>query len=173
MAGAKKQKAASPAALRDGDEAASAIFEIGEAQRKLARIDADAAMKIAQLKAEAELQAQPYREQIKVLAQEVKAYCDAHRAALTADGPKAVFASGEAVWRLNPPKVVLADGMEAATVIELLRARGLERLVRVREELNKDAILEEPAAIAGMAELRIEQNESFSIVPFGAAKVAV
>jgi len=164
-----KVKQAAPAypVPQDVDEVARAIHDIGEHQRALQRMEAALNDQLAQIKAEAELQAAPYREQIKALAAGVQTYCDANRDALTGGKVKfAKFASGEVAWRMNPPKVVTKRGIGLETILELLRGRGLGRFIRTKEELNKDLILAEPEAVAGMREISIEQGETFAITPF-------
>lgn len=166
-AGKVKQQAPAYPVPQDADDVARAILDIGEHQRVIARLEAEANDRLAQLKAEYELQAAPYREQIKELAAGVQTYCDARREELTGGKVKfAKFASGEVNWRTNPPKVVTKRGIGIDTIIELLKARGLQRLIRTKEELAKDLILAEPEAVAGMRELSIEQSETFCITPF-------
>lgn len=38
----------------------------------------------------------------------------------------------------------------ADAVLELLRSKGLIRFIRVKEEVNKEAILNEPEAVQGL-----------------------
>jgi phage host-nuclease inhibitor protein Gam len=66
-------------------------------------------------------------------------------------------------WRLRPPKVVV-KGLEA--VLDKLRRMGLERFIRTKEEINKEAILAEPDAVKRVAGISIEQGEDFVIKPF-------
>ena len=51
-------------------------------------------------------------------------------------------------------------------VLETLKRLGLSRFIRVKEEPNKEAMLAEPEAVAGLAGVKIEQGEDFVIVPF-------
>jgi len=67
-------------------------------------------------------------------------------------------------FRQRPPSVAVR-GVDS--VIEALKQFGLARFIRVKEELNKDAILNEPAAVAGVAGLSIKSGvEDFVIQPF-------
>ncbi len=159
------KRAAMPAP-QDAEEVSSAIYRIGENQRECARLESEMADQVAALKAEYELRMQPHREEIKQLAEGVHAYCEVHRTELTEGKVKyARFASGEVNWRTTPPRVVTKRGIALDTLLELLRARGLGRFVRTKDELNKEAVLAEPDAIAGMKELSIEQSEQFAIKP--------
>jgi phage host-nuclease inhibitor protein Gam len=152
---------------QDADEVSDAIYRIGEHQREIARLETAMKDQVAALKAAFELQCQPHADEIKALADGVHAYCEAHRTELTENGKRkfAKFASGEVAWRLNPPKVVTKRGIGLETILELLKARGLARLIRSKEELNKEAVLMEPDAIAGFKEIGIEQSEQFVVKP--------
>ncbi|EJD2026425.1 host-nuclease inhibitor Gam family protein, partial [Escherichia coli] len=49
----------------------------------------------------------------------------------------------------------------------LLRRLGLERFIRVKEEINKDAILNEKEAVKNIPGITIKSDiEDFSIIPF-------
>lgn len=166
-AAAKVKRAALPTP-QDRDEVSDAIHRIGEAQRAVERLQAEMNDQIAAIKSEYELRAQPFNDEIRLLADGVHAFCEAHRDELTEGGKVkyAKFAAGEVAWRLNPPKVVTRRGIGLETILELLRGRGLARFIRTKEELNKEAILLEPETVAGMKELSIEQSEQFAIKPF-------
>ncbi|OCN21072.1 hypothetical protein AN665_0211575 [Serratia marcescens] len=44
---------------------------------------------------------------------------------------------------------------------------GLERFIRRKEEINKEAILNEPSAVSGVAGITVKTGiEDFAIVPF-------
>ena len=73
------------------------------------------------------------------------------------------LASGEVRWRMRPPKVLIR-GMDA--VMEALKDLRLERFIRTKEEINKEAILADPEAIKHVKGLGIDRGEDFLIVPF-------
>jgi phage host-nuclease inhibitor protein Gam len=111
--------------------------------------------------------ATPHIEAIKLLSQGVQIWCDAHRDELTQGGKTktATLGSGTVQWRMNPPKCVLR-GTDA--ILKALKALGLQRFIRTKEEVNKEAILAEPAAVNAVPGIRIEQTEEFVITPFEA-----
>ena len=75
-----------------------------------------------------------------------------------------IFTTGEVQWRNRPPSVSIRG---ADNVIELLRRLGLERFIRVKEEINKDAILNEKEAVKNIPGISIKSDiEDFSIIPF-------
>lgn len=108
----------------------------------------------------------PLQEQVKSLSAGVQSYCEANREDLTLNGKTKTgqFVTGTVQWRQKPPSVAVR-GVEA--VIDALKQFGLVRFVRTKEELNKEAILNEPNAIAGVAGLSIKKGvEDFVIEPF-------
>src|SRR5690606_26606449 len=112
-----------------------------------------------------EEEARPHAEAILALRQGVQIWCEANRDALTGGGKvKSVqLPSGEVRWRVTPPAVKLRA---VDMVLQLLRERGLGRFIRIKEEVNREAILADPEAVAGIAGIRIEQREEFVILPF-------
>ena len=53
-----------------------------------------------------------------------------------------------------------------AWMLENLRARGLERFIRIKEEPNKEAMLNEPDVAAGVAGITIKRGiEDFVVTP--------
>ena len=51
--------------------------------------------------------------------------------------------------------------------------RLLNRLIRVKEEVNKDAILAEPETVANIKGISITQREEFIVIPFETALESV
>ena len=68
-------------------------------------------------------------------------------------------------WRLRPPSVAVR-GVEA--VLDQLRRLGLKRFIRQKEEVNKEAILNEPEAVSHVPGISISQGEDFVVTPFEA-----
>ncbi|MFV0642930.1 MAG: host-nuclease inhibitor Gam family protein [Sphingomonadaceae bacterium] len=140
---------------QNDDEATAQMRRIGDARREMERLTADLGDRIASLQEEYSAMASPQREQIAALSEGLKVYAEANRARLTDGGKRKFhdFATGRISWRKLPPKVSLR---KVDTVIAALKAAGLHRFVRTKEEVNKDAMLasEESrataAAIAGV-----------------------
>lgn len=141
------------------------IARIGELQREKARYEADMNDEMAAIKKRYEEAAQPLLDELQGRSAGVKTYCEAHRIELTGEKTKTVgFQVGEVSWRARPPSVSVR-GVEA--VIDTLKRLGLGRFVRSKEEVNKEAILNEPEAIKGVAGLGINSGlEDFVIKPF-------
>lgn len=147
------------------DQVVEAIAEIGRRQRERDRITAQMNDELAAVKQRFEQAARPHAEAIRSLTQGVQIWCEANRAALTEGGrtKTARLASGEVRWRMTPPKIVL-KGIE--TVLQALRMSGLQRFIRTKEEVNKDALLMEPAVARLVPGVSVVQAEEFVIVPF-------
>ena len=105
----------------------------------------------------------------------IQAWCEAHRVDLCGEADKlgktANLVTGEVSWRQRPPSVAIRG---ADTVLETLLRMGLGRFVRVKNEPNKEAMLNEPDAVRGIAGITIVSGvEDFIVVPFEAqAEVA-
>ena len=95
----------------------------------------------------------------------VQTWCEANRATLCdGTGKTANLVTGEVSWRQRPPSVAIRG---ADTVMETLQRMGLERCVRTKNEVNKEAMLNEPDAVRGIAGITIVTGvEDFSITPF-------
>ncbi len=141
-----------------------AIAEIGRLQRERDRIQAEMNDNLATIRAEYEAQAKPHADRISDLTHGVHTWCEAHRAELTREGKTKTcrFASGEVSWRTRPPSVVVRG---ADAVIKALKALGLTRFLRVKEELDKEAILAEPSAVEAVRGISISQKEDFVVKP--------
>lgn len=149
------------------DQVSAEIREIGEKQRDLVRIQAMMNDQLAEVKERWEEQAQPLQARIDTLTQGIQIWSDANRDTLTQGGKTktAAFPAGEIAWRLRPPSVRVT-GAEA--VLDVLRRLGLTRFVRTKDEVNKEAILNEPEAVAHVPGIAISQGEDFLVIPFEA-----
>lgn len=160
-----KQSASTVFVPQSNRAVADAIREIGTLQRELARVTADMNDQLASVKEDFETIAEPRRSRIAALNQGVQIWCEANRDSLTNHGKVKtyVFTTGEIAWRLRPPSVRVT-GQEA--VLDFLRKLGLGRFIRQKEEVNKEAILNEPEAVAHVPGIGISQGEDFVVVPF-------
>lgn len=142
------------------------IRKIGRAQRDMQRIEAAMNDELAKIKERFEREAKPHREEIERYQKGVQAWCEANREQITNGGKTktASFTTGEVNWRVRPPSCSIR-GAEA--VLDALRRLGLSRFIRSKEEINKEAILNEPDAVKGVAGISIVQGEDFNIEPFG------
>lgn len=148
------------------DEAAADIRKIGDMQRNLLRETTAMNDSIAEIAARHQPVLDDLIYQIKALQEAVQGYCEANRADLTNDYKvkTANLVTGEVQWRQRPPSVSVR-GVES--VIETLTRLGLSQFVRTKEEINKEAILNEPEKVRGVAGITVVTGvEDFVITPF-------
>ena len=65
-------------------------------------------------------------------------------------------------WRMTPPAVSLHN---VKSVLEVLKRLNLKRFIRVKEEINKEAILKEPNIAKKVKGIFIRQDEEFFVKP--------
>lgn len=149
------------------EQAAEAIADIGLANRELERINADMNDALASTKERFEQMAEPLRQKIAAKTQGIQTWAEANRDQLTNGGKvkTAALTTGEIAWRTRPPSCRI-NGAEA--VLDILRRMNLARFIRTKEEINKEAILNEPAAVANVPGISISQGEDFVVTPFEA-----
>ncbi|MCP1606434.1 host-nuclease inhibitor Gam family protein [Pseudomonas citronellolis] len=142
------------------------IKSIGDLSRELARLETAMNDEIGKITERYSAPAEDLKTRLTVLQTGVQSWCEANRAELT-ENHRVKFANlitGEVQWRIRPPSVTVRG---ADAVLELLRAKELIRFIRVKEEVNKEAILNEPEAIKGVPGIIINSGiEDFAIVPF-------
>lgn len=161
--------AAALSRLTDDAACEAAIARMGEIALQLAAIEQTKSMAVAAASNAAEDAASPLQAERAELEERVSVFCAANRERLTAGGSKTVaFKTGAVSWRKGRDRVVYEES-RLARIIAALRAKGLKRMIRVKEEINKTAIANEPDKIKGIAGLRIEPGEeTFSIEPTSA-----
>lgn len=165
-----KAQAYAPQTLND---CAADIKKLGDLQRDHARTTADMNDEIAKITKRYQPQLEAISERIETLRNGVQTYCEANRNSLTNDGKVKTtnFVTGEVNWRQRPPSVGIRG---ADAVLETLARMGLTRFIRTKQEPNKEAMLNEPDAVRGIAGITIVTGvEDFVITPFEAqAEVA-
>lgn len=166
MAKPKIKTEAQTAVPQSKKEAANEIKIIGDLMRKLKRSETQMNDLIAEVADRHQPQLNDLKKQISDKQKAVQSYCEANREELTNNGKtkSANLITGEVMWRQRPPSVRIKA---ADAVLKALKGFKLSRFIRVKEEVNKDAILEEPGAIEGVAGITIVSGkEQFEIMPF-------
>lgn len=161
----KKADAIDVPVPQNDDECDDFIALIGDAQSARATLQADLDREVRAVKARYEEAQRPHALNIERYAQGVQIFCAANRTRLTQDGKvkTRAFGAGSVSWRMRPAKVNLR-GIEK--VLEYLRAdRKLARFVRTKHEVNKEALLEEPAVAETIPGVSIGKGEDFVIRP--------
>jgi len=170
----KAPAAASAAVPQTQDECAQAIKALGDFQRKQARLHAEMNDRLAEVTAYYQAPLTDYQKAITAAHAGIQTWCEANRVALCGEadrrGKTANLVTGTVSWRRRPPSVSLR-GVEA--VIQNLLDSGLGRFVRQVLEVNKDAILAEPAAVAAVPGIKVVSDlEDFIVTPFEADATA-
>lgn len=161
-------KTSAQTAAQNKDEVIAFIREIGDKMREVKRLETNMNDGIADLQEKYAEQSAPLNERISELSTAVQLWCEANRTELTDNG-RVKFAdlvTGVIKWRNDTPKVSVT-GVQA--VLALLRNDPeLERFIRVKEEINKEAILNErdkfdKGQVAGLK--IVDGKEKFVIEP--------
>jgi phage host-nuclease inhibitor protein Gam len=148
------------------DDVASTIRQIGEVSREVARLSADMNDEIATITQKYQALITPKQERLVSMQTGVQVWCEANRDKLTNSGKvkTANLITGNVLWRQRPPSISIRG---AESVIETLKKLALTRFVRTKEEVNKEAMLNEPDAVRGIAGISIVTGvEDFVIEPF-------
>jgi phage host-nuclease inhibitor protein Gam len=146
------------------EEAEQLLSEIGKLQRRVTKVEANMNDKLAVIKDEFEKRAQPLNDEITGKFQALHAWAEANKGSLLKGKLKTVkLSSGELSWRTSPPSVRITG---VATVIKNLKALGLTEFVRTKDEVNKEAILNDQERVEGVKGISITQKEEFVAKPF-------
>lgn len=144
-------------------EASNMMADLGSAMAERARLQAELDKAVADVTAKYQPKIQDLAARIKEAVQGLQTWAEANKDELTADGKRTVnLGTGEVGWRLNPPKVKVTG---LPKVLDLLKAKGLYNLIKVKEDLDRVAILKEPDAVKGVKGLEIVQEETFWAKP--------
>lgn len=165
--GKKRLKAAAVSyAAQTKIEVIDGIKSLGDLQRQLTRIETEMNDQIATVTQYHSPDIERLKSEISGLQVGIQTWCEANRTELTQDGKtKTVnLTTGEVIWRNRPPSCTVR-GVEA--VIAALKKAKLDRFIRAKEEINKEAILNESAAVKAIPGITINRDlEDFAIVPF-------
>jgi phage host-nuclease inhibitor protein Gam len=142
----------------------SDIRKIGDLQREHGRVGSDLNDEIAKLTDVAAPRLKDLQDQMIALQKGVQIWCEANREELCGKGKTANLVTGEVQWRQRPPSVKVT-GVDA--VIAWLKNMGMHAFVRSKEEINKEAMLNEPEKAKSVPGVSIVTGvEDFVIVPF-------
>lgn len=152
---------------QDDVAAAAQLRLVGEIARARADIRAAAETEIATVQERLAVDDAPLKAQEADLVAGLEIWASVHRDRLTAGRSKTIrLATGVLAWRARPPRVSVARGAQQA-VIAALAAAGLERFLRRKVQIDKEAILKEPEAVAAVEGLRVASDgEEFVVEPF-------
>ncbi len=141
------------------------IKQLGDTQRELGRTETLMNDEVAKITDDYTPQINRLKDRAKELLKGIQFWCEANRAELTDGKSKTVnLVTGKISWRARPPSVRLT---KIDSVLESLRTLGLQRFIRSKEEVNKDAMLAEPEIAQTVAGVSIKTGiEDFVVEPF-------
>lgn len=148
------------------DEVETAIKEIGDLNRELERLAIEQNDKLAAITEEYAPLMNEVKEKLAPKQDAVQAWCESRRDELTQNGKTktGTFNTGEVQWRQRPPSVGIR-GVDS--VLDSLKMRGFTQFIRIKEEINKEAMLNEPDTAASVPGVTIKTGvEDFVITPF-------
>lgn len=151
--------------LQTQDDVAFAIKRIGDLEREQVRLATQQSDEKAAVDEKYTAQLNELKENVLPLRLAIQAYCESRRNVLTNDGKQktAYFPTGEVQWRAKTPSVVV-KGKDM--VIEALQKLGLTQFLRVKTDINKEAVLADPSVANSVKGLSISSGvEEFIIKP--------
>lgn len=161
----KKKSKAISRVPQSRQEAMWAVGRIGTLRRDILaqKALADEVIKLAGEKFEADTEAMA--EELAEHERGVQAWCEANRMSLTNNDKVKFhdFGTGTVRWRSLPASVSIRG---AETVLEALKALGLKAFIREKEEINKEAMLNDPDKARTVSGVTIKsEGEVFAIEP--------
>lgn len=164
MATKTKIKTPAQSAPQTLEDVQREITELGNLSRERDRVATALNDAIAAITTEQAPHINFLGKQITALQGRIQIWCEAHRDEICGKGKTANLITGEVSWRARPPSVKVT-GVEA--VLAWLKNMGLTQFVRTKEEVNKDAILNEPEKATAIPGITIVSGmEDFAVVPF-------
>ena len=141
------------------------IRHIGDKNREVTRLQAKMNDEVAVITSSYTESINTLKQEIEQMTGAVEIWCAANRSKILEKGLKtANLITGEVSWRFNPPSVSLR---KIEDVLASLKEKGLTQFIRVKEEVNKEAILADPLAVKEVAGVTIKSGqEYFEIKPF-------
>lgn len=160
-----KRPANTALAPTDAAQADIMLARIGRLSREVDAIQHALDERVTEAKQFAEAKAAPLTAEIDTLTRGLQLWAEANRERLT-DGFRrktVALAAGELLWRIRPPSVRITG---TADVIAALEAAGLEKYLRRKVEIDKTAMLADPAEARTVPGVAIgTEGEEFVVLP--------
>ncbi len=102
------------------------------------------------------------------LGKQVYAFAVQHKTELTDGGThktvKLPMRAGSFAWYTTPPAITIENAQE---VLQRIKELGLLRFVRTKEEVNREALLQEHTIASTIAGVTVSRQDKFAIKPTG------
>lgn len=149
------------------EEADKKLLELSKHEAFIAKKEADMNSKMQAVKEKFETETADARAQKQLIETDIQVFCSMNKTDFLKQRAKKLL-HGVIGFRTNPPKVIqLNKKFTIKTSIELAKKIFDDKYVRMKEELNKDAILTDYSSgtltddnLAGVG-LRVDQDETF------------
>jgi phage host-nuclease inhibitor protein Gam len=165
---AKTPKSPPLPALQDLQETASAERRIGELLRTIRSHENDFEKQRAALDKKEDELLHPLQLEVIALAKSIFAFAQKNRAELTDNNKrKSVMLPGKTgsiAWYTTPPAVTIENVEE---VLKRIKTLDLAQFIRTKEEINKEALLENEPLANTIEGVSVGQQEKFAIRPRG------
>lgn len=160
----KRIKMPAVAVPKDLADASKFIANMAREQRAIDLVQSRLNEQVDVLKERAIADSQPHEKAKGDLLEGLYIFASANRQKLTDDGKKKTveLPGGSFSWRLTPPAVALKDIKQ---VIADIKSLGLDRFLRVKEEVDKEAMLKEQDVATTIKGVSIKQREDFIVRP--------
>ncbi len=154
---------ANNAVCKNENEVNEAILIIGEAQREIETLENEVNEIMARALNERKEKMDKLKQQIEIQSNSVQAWCEIHRQELCKNGKTAKLTNGKVSWRTRPAKINIEDKDD---VLKSIKELELNQMIRVKEEINKQAILANRHLVQYVKGISIETGkEDFIIKP--------
>lgn len=146
------------------EEAAEFIGRIGKEQREIYQIQTDFNVAVEKLKGQAVLMTTPHERNISQLFEGLFVFGQSHRDELTESGKRKTvdLPTGIFGWHMTRPSVSLKNVKQ---ILKELTKRRLKQFIRVKREVDKEAMLKEPELATSVKGVSIGQQEEFMVKP--------
>lgn len=139
------------------NEANISLFRLGVLDRSTANIENVLAAEVAQLRRAADARIAPLSSERSDLAAGLQLFAESNRATLLEGDKKSVqLTAGIFGWRFTPPKVEFLRG-SAKKALALLKELKLKKYIRIKETVNKEALLEDRPDVPGIKYAQYEE----------------
>lgn len=151
------------------EEADKKLLELLQLQSFIAKKEADMNSRIQTVKEKYDVETADARAQTQLIETDIQVFCSMNKTDFLKQRARKLT-HGVIGFRTNPPKVIqLNKKFTIRTSLELLKKIYDDKYVRMKEEINKDAILSDYSSraiddsnLAGVG-LRIDQEETFFV----------
>lgn len=134
------------------EEANEFLVHIGEAQRVIAAIEAEFTSQVSAFRQAADEELESPNQALSSFVLGLQFFAEDNQAAILANGQKTVqLTAGSFGWRLNRRKVLIRKKDLNEVLARIKQLDLAAKYIRIKEEPNKQALLQDLPAIVGIA----------------------